>query len=48
MWQEIIAGIIVAAAVFYLGRRVFKTAAKGEGGECADCPPSELKRQNQK
>ena len=43
MLQEIITGILVAAAVFYIGRRIFRTAVKGDGGKCADCPPGEIK-----
>ncbi|HLG34968.1 MAG TPA: FeoB-associated Cys-rich membrane protein [Bacteroidia bacterium] len=48
MWQEIIIGVLVAASVFYLGRRIFKTTVKGEGGGCADCPPAERGKHNRK
>jgi len=48
MWQEIIIGILVAAAVYYIGRRIFKAAVKGESGGCADCPPGEIRKENQK
>ncbi|MBK5284844.1 MAG: FeoB-associated Cys-rich membrane protein [Bacteroidia bacterium] len=48
MWQKIIVGVLLAAAVFYIARRIYNSFAKGEGGECADCPPNQIKNSLQK
>jgi hypothetical protein len=45
MWQKIIIGVLLAVSVFYLARRIFKTAVKGEDGGCADCPTSQSGKQ---
>jgi len=48
MWEKIIIGLLVAAAVFYIARRIYNSVTKGEGGECADCPPAQIKRSVEK
>jgi hypothetical protein len=47
MWQKIIVGALVAVALWYLAKRIYHSAMKGDGG-CADCPPGELKSPAQK
>jgi hypothetical protein len=43
MWQKIIIGILVIAALAYLSRRIYRSLWKGDGGACANCPADELK-----
>lgn len=43
MWQQIIVGLLLIAALAYLGKRIYRTLIKGHDGACADCPPGELK-----
>lgn len=45
MWQEIITGIIIAAAIFYLVKRYFfKGNAKSGCGSCPAALPEERKK----
>jgi len=48
MFQKIIVGVLIAAAVFYIARRIYKSVVKGEAGECSDCPPAQIKRSVEK
>jgi len=48
MWQEIIIGILVVVALWYISRRIYRITMKGDHGACADCPPGELKSTAQK
>jgi hypothetical protein len=43
MWQKIIVGALVAVALWYLAKRIYRSAVKGHDGACADCPPGQLK-----
>ena len=47
MWQKIVVGALVAVALWYLAKRIYRSAMKGHGA-CTDCPPGELKSPAQK